>query len=151
MPKFLYWTNVDSSWVDNMSFDKLPWKKDEKLFNEAIELLGRRQYEDWVIFRFGMEIANVDNIDIIFRSKFPDAILVNVKTDESLNIEFEECSSNFKEHKHDPRKCDLIVCAYHDWEEKFPNDKCPLPVYVVGEERQKFFPTSPPNYPITDE
>jgi len=121
-------------------FDKFPWKRDKKLFDEAIELLARRQYENWVIFRFGMELADVDNIDIIFRGKYPDAVLINAKTGEALKIEFEEHSGNFKDQKHDHKKCDLIVCAYHDWEERFPNEKCPLPVYVVGEVKQKFFP-----------
>lgn len=78
-------------------FDKFPWKKDKKLFEEAMELLTKRQYENWVIFRFGMELANVDNIDVVFRNKYPDAILINVRTEEALNIEFKEYSGNFKE------------------------------------------------------
>jgi len=121
-------------------FDKFPWKKDKKLFGEAMELLTKRQYENWVIFRFGMELANVDNIDIVFRNKYPDAILINTRTEEALNIEFEEYSGNFKEQNHDPEKCDLIICAYHDWEERFPNEKCPLPVYIVSEVKRKLFP-----------
>ena len=121
-------------------FDEFPWKKNKKLFGEATELLTRRQYENWVIFRFGIELANVDDVDVVFRGKYPDAILVNAKTEEALNIEFEEYSGDFKKQGHDPKKCDLIVCAYHDWEERFPNEKCPLPVYVVGEVKRKFFP-----------
>ena len=123
------------------NFGMLPWKKDKELFDKAVELLAKRQYENWVIFRFGMELTDVDDIDLIFRGKYPDAILINAKTEEVLNIEFEECSSNFRDHRHDPKKCDLIACAHHDWEKRFPNEKCPLPVYVVGEVKQKFFPT----------
>ena len=118
-------------------FEKFPWKKDKELLKEATELFTKRQYENWVIFSFGYELGKrkTDYIDLVFRGKYPDAILVNERTKEALNIEFEERSSNFK--GHDPEKCDLIVCAYHDWEEKFPDEKCPLSVYVVG---GKFFP-----------
>jgi len=119
-------------------FEKLPWKKDEKLFDEATELLTKRQYENWVIYRFGIELAETEDIDLVFRppKEYPDAILIQRISEEdikTLNVEFEEYSSDFKAHDHDPEKCDLIVCGYHDWKEKFPNEKCPLPVYVVGE------------------
>ena len=119
--------------------EKFPWKKDKKLFDEAIELFEkRREYENWVIFRFGCELSDLDDIDLIFRgpNEYPDAILVKVdartgKISKALDVEFEENSSSFKEHGHDPEKCDLIVCARDDWKEKFPNEKCPLPVHVV--------------------
>lgn len=121
-------------------FEKFPWRKDEELFNQATDLLTKRQYENWVIFRFGYELGDVEDIDIIFRGRYPDATLVNVRTEESLNVEFEEYSSHFKDQKHDPAKCDLIICAYHDWKERFPDEKCPLPVYIVGSVPAKFFP-----------
>jgi hypothetical protein len=116
---------------------KFPWKKDKELFEEATELLTKRQYEDWVIFRFGYELGDLDDVDLIFRDKYPDATLVNAKSEEALNVEFEEYSSYFKDHGHDPKKCDLIVCAHHDWKDRFPHERCPLPVYVIG---GKFFP-----------
>jgi len=125
-------------------FDKLPWKKDKKLFDEATELLAKRQYENWVIFRLGMELAEVDDIDVVFRGNtYPDATLMKRISDEdfeTLNVEFEEYSSEFK--GHDPKKCDLIICGYHDWKEKYPNEKCPLPVYVISGEKGKgkFYP-----------
>lgn len=120
-------------------YDDFPWKKNGTLFNESAERLEKRLYENWVIFRFGIELANED-LDVIFRDEYPDAILVRKRNGhfETLAIEFEEHSGNFKDHKHDPQKCDLIVCAFHDWPERFPNEKCPLPVYVVAE--QKFYP-----------
>lgn len=119
-------------------FDRLPWRKDEKLFEEAGKLFTKRQYENWVIFKFGYELGDVDDIDIIFRNRYPDAILVKVRDGEVVNglyVEFEEYSSNFK--GHDPKKCDLIVCAYHDWDEEFPNEKCPLPVYKICFSKEK--------------
>ena len=30
-------------------------------------------------------------------------------------IEFEYRSSKFRDHRHDPAKCDLVVCWIHDW------------------------------------
>ena len=120
-------------------FQRFPWKRDKELFEKAMELLTVRQYENWVIFRFGIELADVDDIDLIFRGRYPDAILINARTEEALNVEFEEYSSHFKDHKHDAEKCGLIVCAHHDWDERFPGENCPLPVYVVGETEQKFF------------
>lgn len=125
-----------------MVFEKFPWKKDLEMIEEAGELFEKRQYENWVIFRFGCELGekNIDDVDLIFRGQeYPDAILLifdekgNVL--KGLYVEFEENSSSFK--GHDPEKCDLIVCARHDWNNKFPNEKCPLPVYVIG---GKYFP-----------
>lgn len=39
-----------------------------------------------------------------------------------VRIEFEYQSRNFREHKHDPAACDMIVCWQHNWPE------CPLEV-----------------------
>jgi hypothetical protein len=36
-------------------------------------------------------------------------------------IEFEYESRNFKDHRHDPEKCDLIVCWRHNWKDCPPN------------------------------
>lgn len=55
---------------------------------------------------------------------FPDAILS--KNGELWNTEFEFLSSNFLEHKHDHRRCDLIVCWRHDYPE------CPIPVIELS-------------------
>lgn len=115
-------------------FDKFPWKKDERLFGEAKDFMKKKQYENWVIFRFACKVSQMEDIDIVFRGKGTDAILIKHENGEivkAFNIEFEEHSSNFKVHKHDPSKCDLIVCAYDDWKKKYPNEKCPVPVLVV--------------------
>ena len=40
-------------------------------------------------------------------------------------MEFEERSSNFSEHGHDPRKTDVIVCWKHDWAD------CPEHIMVL--------------------
>jgi len=41
---------------------------------------------------------------------------------EPVNIEFEFKSLDFKNHQHDPKECDIIVCWEHNWKE------CPLEV-----------------------
>ena len=38
-----------------------------------------------------------------------------------FRIEFEYESRNFKDHRHDPGKCDLIVCWRHNWKDCPPN------------------------------
>ena len=51
------------------------------------------------------------------RPTYPDCIAYRRQgdTEKKVRIEFEFRSSNFKAHRHDPRKCDLIVCWHHDW------------------------------------
>lgn len=122
-------------------FERFPWKNGE-LFNEAADrILRKRYYENWVISRFGGEISKEEDIDIIFNDKYPDATLINYKTGKACRVEFEEKSSDFKRHGHDPKECDIIVCVIHDWKEKFPNENCPLDVYeITGSEKAgKFF------------
>jgi hypothetical protein len=50
---------------------------------------------------------------------------------ERVRIEFEYRSRNFLSHKHDARKCDLIVCWEHDW------PGCPLEVLELRREVAK--------------
>ncbi len=69
------------------------------------------------------------------RSAFPDALLRrrNAKgTWNSCRAEFEFRSSNFKLHKHDPNKCDLIICWEHDWQE------CPKEVICLKDRVKEF-------------
>jgi hypothetical protein len=51
---------------------------------------------------------------------FPDCIAYRStgRGERRLRIEFEFRSSSFRSHRHDPRKCDVIVCWAHDWLEK---------------------------------
>lgn len=53
------------------------------------------------------------------RPEFPDCIAYQ-KTqhgEKRIRIEFEYKSRNFKTHRHDPKKCDWIVCWEHNWPE----------------------------------
>ncbi len=83
--------------------------------------------EQGVVFLFGMICFELGFIVEAVRSGFPDCEAkrrIDRKKDhwERVRIEFEYRSSTFREHGHNPSKCDLIVCWEHDWEE------CPLEV-----------------------
>ncbi len=71
------------------------------------------------------------------RPQFPDCIAYrrHGDTEKLVRIEFEYRSSNFKAHRHDPKKCDCIVCWHHDWA------GCPKSLEVI--ELKKEFNVSP--------
>jgi len=80
--------------------------------------------ENGVIFLFS-KIHEKFNIKIeAIQPFFPDAKgrRRTTKGWEDIWIEFEYKSSNFKQHKHNPEDCDIIVCWEHDWKE------CPIEV-----------------------
>ena len=69
------------------------------------------------------------------RSGFPDALLRrrNMKgTWNSCRAEFEYKSSNFKQHKHDPKGCNIVICWENDWTD------CPLEVVCLKDVARKF-------------
>ncbi len=83
--------------------------------------------ENGVIFLFG-KVANDLNMYIEeIKPGFPDCIArrFNGKGWERVDVEFEYTSSSFKQHGHDPQKCDIIVCWEHDWSD------CPLEVVAL--------------------
>jgi hypothetical protein len=51
------------------------------------------------------------------RRQFPDCVAYRRLGDveKKLRLEFEFKSSGFKAHRHDSKKCDVIVCWHHDW------------------------------------
>lgn len=120
-----------------MSF---PWKRDAKLLAEAKELEGYL-YENEAIYMFGFQLGKLykdielEHLHLYFRSpnRFPDAVLFRDDTEEVLDIEFETVSKNFEEHRHEAKKCDLVVCHFHnkDW-------KNPISVYELTS--GKFYP-----------
>ena len=78
--------------------------------------------EQGVVFLFGMICFELGFIVEAIRNEYPDCeakrrIDRNRDRWERVRIEFEYCSSSFKEHGHDPIGCDLIVCWIHDWKE----------------------------------
>jgi len=115
--------------VDDMEKDIMRVKK-----KATRSLLGFTypNNENAVIFAFGylykwiesplarvlLKEERFDRVE--FRTEYPDAELV--RGDKSIRIEFETRSGNFKQHSHDVKECDLIVCWIHDWTE------CPVNV-----------------------
>jgi hypothetical protein len=85
--------------------------------------------ERLTLFQFGRliersiedkEIKDIDLEFLEFGHGYPDALL-NLESKDGekyrLKVEFEGFSSNFKDHKHDATKCDLIICMLHDWKD----------------------------------
>jgi hypothetical protein len=74
--------------------------------------------EDGVIFLFGVMAAELGfRVERIQRG-FPDCEAKREVAPgkwEWTRIEFEYESRNFKEHRHDPAGCDVIVCWRHNW------------------------------------
>ena len=83
--------------------------------------------EQGVVFLFGMVCFELGFAVEAIRTSYPDCEAkrrVNRKRDEweRVRIEFEYCSGHFRDHGHNPKDCDVIVCWQHDWPE------CPLEV-----------------------
>jgi len=110
----------------------IPVKKNRRKYGEIINFRGMQHApvnELGVVFLFGM-LAHELNFRVeSVQAGFPDCDAKYKLTDgtfEKTRIEFEFKSSNFKLHKHDPDKCDLIVCWKHDW------NNCPLTVIELS-------------------
>ena len=84
--------------------------------------------EAGVIFLFGAVAAELGFRVERMQAAFPDCEakreIVPGKW-ERVRIEFEFESRNFKEHRHDPEGCDVIVCWRHNWAD------CPERIEVV--------------------
>jgi hypothetical protein len=81
--------------------------------------------EAGVILAFGMFAERLGYAVETVKPAFPDCIAKRRVGDgrwESVRIEFEYRSRNFRAHGHDPNGCDLIVCWTHDWPD------CPIEV-----------------------
>lgn len=51
---------------------------------------------------------------MISQHDFPDYVLMDAEGN-TVRVEAEVQSSGFRDHGHDPKGCDLIVCWRHDW------------------------------------
>ncbi len=84
--------------------------------------------EAGVIFLFGALAADLGFRVERLQSAFPDCEAKREVVPgkwERVRIEFEFESRNFKEHRHDPDGCDVIVCWRHNWPD------CPERLEVV--------------------
>ena len=112
-----------------VSANRQQWAKGDGLeYGAPISFRGLRHApinEQGVVYLFGMVSSELGLIVEAVQSAFPDCeakrrIDATRNRWQRVRIEFEYYSSNFKEHRHDPIKCDMIVCWEHDWAE------CPL-------------------------
>ena len=83
--------------------------------------------EQGVVFLFGMICSELGFVVEAIQTAYPDCEAkrcIDRSRDkwERVRIEFEYRSSHFKDHGHDHKQCDLIVCWIHNWKE------CPLEV-----------------------
>lgn len=80
-----------------------------------------------VIYLFGMISDQLGMVVDSLQPGFPDCeakrcIDASRGRWQRVRIEFEFQSHNFRDHQHDPKHCDMIVCWVHDWVD------CPLEV-----------------------
>jgi hypothetical protein len=77
-----------------------------------------------VLVLFSMMAERLGFVIESVQQGFPDCeakIEVEPGRWQHFRIEFEYESRNFKDHGHDPQKCDLIVCWRHNWKNCPPN------------------------------
>ena len=85
--------------------------------------------ENGVIFIFGKVAEDLNMYIEEIKAGFPDCVgrRFTGRGWEKIYIEFEYKSSHFKEHGHDSKECDVIVCWENDWPE------CPIEVIELRE------------------
>jgi len=107
------------------------WPKvDGTEYGEPIDFRGLRHAptnELGVVYLFGMVADEMGFLVEALHTAYPDCEAKRIikgsgKRCQRVRIEFEYRSSNFIEHGHDTKLCDMIVCWEHDWPE------CPLEV-----------------------
>lgn len=81
-----------------------------------------------VVFLFGMLAHRLGFEVEALQAGFPDC-MANLEVEpgrrQQVNVEFEFESRKFREHRHDPNLCDIIVCWRHNWK------GCPERILVV--------------------
>ena len=80
--------------------------------------------EQGVIVAFAAQAQAAGWEFVSIGSAFPDAVLR--KNGEEWRVEFEYRASNFLDHKHDHRECDMVIC----WENDYPDN--PLPTLELS-------------------
>ena len=104
--------------------------------------------EQGVVFLFGKVIEDLNMYIEEIKTSYPDCVGRRYvgKGWERVYIEFEQRSSDFLRHGHDPKECDIVVCWEHDWKD------CPLEVIEL-KELIKELPTKPLQEPqvVTEE
>ncbi|HET9839687.1 MAG TPA: hypothetical protein VFR84_15785 [Candidatus Angelobacter sp.] len=84
--------------------------------------------EAGVLFAFGALAPRLGFVVKRWQAVFPDCLAVREMAEgkwQDVNVELEMYSRNFRAHKHDAKKCDVIVCWEHNWPE------CPEWIEVI--------------------
>lgn len=81
--------------------------------------------EQGVIVAFAAQAQQAGWEFVSIGASFPDAVLR--KNGAEWRTEFEFRSSNFLDHKHDHRECDLVICWENDYEDN------PLPTLALSD------------------
>ena len=110
-----------------------------QLYGEPIDFRGLRHApinEQGVVYLFGMVSRELGFYIEAIQQGFPDCegkYLHNAKKNlwAKARIEFEFKASNFQEHGHDLKQCDVIVCWINDWQD------CPITVIELKQELLK--------------
>lgn len=116
-----------------IKFPKKP--KEEVAIGEPLDFEGLTNApmeENGVIFLFGKLHERMGIRIKAIRKGFPDAqgeVWIRDKL-YPRTLEFEFRSSDFKRHKHDASKCDIIICWEHDWRD------CPRNIFVIELKRE---------------
>src|ERR1700677_185930 len=86
--------------------------------------------EQGVVYLFGLLAERLGFAVERMQMAFPDCIAKYRKPGcrswQNITIEFEFESRNFRDHRHDPAGCDLIICWHHNWTD------CPKNIEVIA-------------------
>jgi hypothetical protein len=107
-------------WVTPACFQRRPLPDRPRLGAPAYEPVN----EMGVLALFCMLSRQLGFVIESVQAGFPDCeakIEVEPGRWQHFRIEFEYESRNFRDHRHDPDKCDLIVCWRHNWKDCPPN------------------------------
>jgi hypothetical protein len=103
-----------------------------QVYGDPIDFRGLRHEpvnENGVVFLFGMVAHDLGYRVEAIQIGFPDCEAkrrIDRGQWQTVQIEFEYESKNFEDHRHDPKKCDVIVCWIHNWTE------CPDDIEVLA-------------------
>lgn len=81
--------------------------------------------EQGVIVAFAAQAQQAGWEFVSIGASFPDAVLC--KNGAEWRVEFEFKASNFLDHKHDHRECDLIICWENDYQDN------PIPTLALSD------------------
>src|SRR5579859_2154088 len=104
---------------------KCPLKLDRPVYGPPLGLLlpgmaHEPTNEAGVLFAFGVLAPRLGFVVKRWQTAFPDCLAVREMAEgkwQDQNVEVEMYSRNFVGHKHDAKKCDVIVCWVHNWPE----------------------------------